>query len=117
MIIIPAILQNLRTLSDKTFKLTFDTNEPTPEQIVAISTSIQTFGYLAFKTETFKEREKEAIAALETSYEDNAKTHSKRLRNTLYRLWEHENNGFKDFDSFYKYKMDEIIKHLQSKLP
>ena len=116
MIIIPAILSTFSSLKDKTLKVTFETNEPTPEQFLGIGSHVQQFGYLCFKKEAFKENEKQAIQDLEASYEDNSKTHSQRQRNVLYRCWEQENAGFKDFDSYYKFKMEEIINHLKSKL-
>lgn len=117
MIIIPAILEGYRSLKDKTLKVTFETNEPTPEQFLGIGSSTQTFGYLAFKTEPFTQREIKAIEDLETSYEDNSKTHSQRLRSVMYVSWEHLNEGYQDFDSYYKHKMETIINHLKSKLP
>ena len=117
MIIIPAVLDSFRSLKDKTLKVTFETNEPTPEQFMGIGQSIQQFGYLAFKVEPFKEKEKKALDDLETSYEDNSKTHSQRLRAVIFRSWENANEGFNDFDSYYKHKMESIITHLKSKLP
>lgn len=116
MIIIPAILESYRSLKDKTLKLTFDTNEPTPEQFMGIAENIQQFGYLAFKREPFKEREKQAIESLETSYEDKTKTHSQRLRNVLYRCFEQDAQGYTDFELYYKFKMEEIINHFKGKL-
>ena len=116
MIIIPAILEGYRSLKDKTLKITFETNEPTPEQFMGIGTSVQQFGYLAFKIEPFKEREKEAIESLESSYEDKTKTHSQRLRAVFYRCWEQDKEGYQDFDSYYKYRMEEIISHFKAKL-
>lgn len=116
MIVIPAILESIRSLLDKTLKVTFVCNELTPDQAVSIVQSLQQFGYFAFKTEPFVEREKEALEALKSSYEDQGKTHSQRLRNVLYRLWEQDNSGFKDFDSYYKLSMENCINHFKAKL-
>ena len=116
MIIIPAILESLRSLQDRTIKVTFTCNELTPEQTTGIVQALQQFVYLSFKVEPFIEREKEAIEALESSYEDKGKTHSQRLRNVLYRTWEQNNEGFKDYDSYYKYRMEELINHFKGLL-
>lgn len=116
MIIIPAILESYRSLKDKTLKVVFETNEPTPEQFLGIGTHVQQFGYLAFKKEPFKEREREAIENLECSYEDQTKTHSQRLRAVFFRCFEQQKEGFQDFDSYYKFKMDQVIDHFKSKL-
>lgn len=116
MIILPAILESFRSLKDKTLKVIFECNELTPEQTVGVAQSLQQFGYLAFKIEPFKEREKEALESLQASYEDKTKTHSQRLRNVLYRCWEQNKEGFIDFETYYKYRMEELINHFKSLL-
>ncbi len=116
MLILPAILESYRSLKDKTLKVVFDCNEMTPEQTMGVAQSLQQFGYLAFKTEQFKEREKQAIEDLEASYEDKTKTHSQRLRAVFFRCWEQDKEGYQDFESYYKYRMEEIISHFKAKL-
>jgi len=51
MIIIPAIYEGSRDLKDKTKKLTFGTNEVTPEQAANLQLMVQEFCYLAVKME------------------------------------------------------------------
>lgn len=46
----------------------------------------------------------------------NSKTPSQRLRNTLYVLWSDKPEGFTQFKEFYKFKMEQIINHLKSKI-
>lgn len=116
MIIIPAILESYRSLKDRTLKVSFDCNELTPEQTIGVVQSHQQFGYLAFKPEPFKEREKEAIEKLESSYEEKGKTPSQRLRAVLFRSWEQDNECFNDFDGYYKYHMEQLITHFKEKL-
>ncbi len=116
MIIIPAILEGYRSLKDKTLKVIFETNEPTPEQFLGIGSSIQQFGYLAFKKEPFTSNEKQAIEDLEASYDDHEKTHSQRLRAVFYRCWEQDKEGYQDYDSYYKFKMETVINHYKGKL-
>ena len=44
------------------------------------------------------------------------KSPSQRLRNVLYRVWEKNDQGYKDFDVYYPIKVDEIINHFKNKL-
>lgn len=116
MIIIPAILESYRSLKDKTIKLTFETNEPTPEQLTGVALNIQKFGYLAFKEEPFSNREKDVIENLKSDYEEKTKTPAQRLRAVFYRLWEKEPEGFKNAVDHYNSKMETLIEHFKNKL-
>lgn len=116
MIVIPCILENFRSLNDKSLKLTFNTNEPTPEQVLGIASSSGQFGYLAFKTEMFKKNERDAIESLETDYQDAGKTPSQRLRGVLYRCYEKSNEGFDTFSRYYDHQMEKLLTHFKSKL-
>lgn len=44
------------------------------------------------------------------------KTPSQRLRAVLWRLWESAPEGFKEFDGFYRSKMEAMIEHFKSKI-
>lgn len=117
MVIVPAILESYRSLKDKTLKIVFETNEPTPEQFIGIANNLQQFGYLAFKNEPFKAKEIEMMESLESDFEDTSKTPSKRLRAVLYKCFENEAEGYQDFQLYYNFKIENIIKHFKSKLP
>lgn len=116
MIVIPAILDTFASLKDKTIKIVFYSNELTPDQLVQVAQNAQQFGYLAFNTDAFKTKQIEAIKSLDVDYKDNTKSNSKRLRNVLYVNFEQDNKGYKSFDDFYNFKMNEIIEHYKSKL-
>jgi hypothetical protein len=117
MLIIGGQLEGYRSLKDKTLKITFETQEPTPEQLVSIAGLSQRFGFIAFKEDTFKEKEKEMLESLESTYKETGKTKGQRLRGVLYRNFELDNLGYKVFDDYYSRKMEEIIEHYKSKLP
>jgi len=117
MILIPAILSSFASLKDKTLKVVFETNEPTPEQIIGIASSTGQFGYLAFKVDTFKKQEIEALESLEADYEDTGKTPGQRLRGVLYVNFTNNAEGFDTFTRYYDYQMEKIITHYKSKLP
>jgi hypothetical protein len=117
MIIVGAILESYRSLKDRTLKLVFETNEPTPEQFLGIGQTVQQHGYLAFKTSPFKEAEKRAIEEADELEEDNNKTPSKRLRSVLYVAFSADNKGYQNFDSYYRGRMEEMINIVKGELP
>lgn len=116
MIILPAILESFRSLKDKSFKVTFDTQELTPEQLAGIAVNIDKFGYLAFKETPFKDKEREIIEQLEPDYNDTGKTPSQRLRAVLYRCWEQNSESYADFNLYYQFHLEKIITHYKNKL-
>lgn len=116
MIIIPSYLEGHRSLKDKTIKLTFETNELNPQDILSILENTGQFGYLAFKREPFTEQERKVIEELETNLEDSAKTPSKRLRGILYRLWQSKPDGFQTFALYYEHTMERICEHYKNKI-
>jgi hypothetical protein len=117
MILIPAQLDNIRSLKDKSFKVIFETQELTPEQFTDIGNSLQQFGYLAFKPEPFNTEEKEAIEDLKTDFNDNGKTPVQRLRSVLYLLFKAKPEGYEDFQLYYNFKMEKAINHYKKFLP
>lgn len=115
-ILIPAIYEGSRDLKDRTKKLTFQTNEITPEQAANLQSMVQSFVYLAVKSEDFTKEQVDTINSLKTDYDDFGKTHSQRLRAVMYRLWEQSSEGYKDFNLYYNFKMDTLISHFKAKL-
>lgn len=115
-VLIPAIYEGSRDLKDRTKKLTFQTNEITPDQAANLQSMVQSFIYLAIKPEEFTKEQVSTINDLKSDYDDFGKNPSQRLRAVLYRLWEQSNEGYKDFNLYYQYKMEGFITHLKSKL-
>ena len=116
MLIIPSILSTFTSLKDKTLKLVFETNEVTPEQMTNIAKNLQQFGYLAFKTESFKQAETDDLKSLDTTYQSKGKSNSQRLRSVLYLMFEQNNKGYKSFNEYYDSEMNKIIEHFKNKL-
>jgi len=114
--IIPAILEGFNTLKDKTFKLTFHTNELSPELVSFLAGNLQQFGFLAFKKDEFHRDEVELIENLKADFEDTGKTPSRRLRGVLYRSWEQNNERYDVFNDYYQSKMEKIINHFKKDL-
>lgn len=116
MLIMPAILSDFRSLKDRTLKITFETNEPTPEQLVGIAGANQKAGYLAFKEDAFKEKERDFLKDLKSDYDDKGKSKAQRLRGVLYRCWEQKNEGYDTPDDHYNHHLEKIIIHFKDKL-
>jgi len=116
MIIFPGLLKSHRSRVDGTLDIVFETNEISPSQMADIHSQRGTFGYIAFKEEPFKTKEKEIIENLETDYDDGKKTDSQRLRAVLYLLWKKEPEGYQDFNLYKKFKMEKIINHYKKLL-
>jgi len=116
MLIIGAQLDTYRSLKDRTLKLTFETQEPTPEQLVGLSGVSQKFGYLAFKEEPFKNSEKKMLEDLKSNFEETGKSKSQRLRSVLFINWEQKKDGYVVFDDYYNHHMEKMIMHWKDKL-
>lgn len=78
--------------------------------------SLQKAGYLAFKGDPFKTDELQTLDSLEADFDDFGKTPGQRLRAVLYRLWEQKNEGYQDFNLYYRFKMEKLINHFKDKL-
>jgi hypothetical protein len=117
MIIIPAQLDSLRTLADKTLKVTFETNELNPQDLLGLMENLHQFGYLAFKKEPFKEDEKEMMQELKSDFDFKGKSSSQRLRAVLWIMWNNDHEGFDSSVKHYEHHMEKIIEHFKSKLP
>lgn len=118
-ILLPAQFDGYSNKKDKTVSLRFVTQEQTPGGIAIIHGLLDQFGYLYWKPEAngmMSEAEKAELDGLETDLFDNPKTQSQRIRNVLYRTWEQHPDGFADFREYYKFKTDQIINHLKTKL-
>ena len=116
MLTIPAVLETFGSLKDKTLKIVFYTNEPTPEQLLGVALNTQKFGYLAFKEDAFKQSEIDALESINTEYKDTGKSKSERLRNVLYVNFQQDSQGYKVFDDYYNFQMETLINHFKGKL-
>lgn len=116
MIIIPAQLDTIRTLKDRTLKVTFETQELNPQDLLGLMENVNAFGYLAFKKEPFGEKEKQMIDDLKSEIEFAGKTSAQRLRAVLFRLWQTNPEGFDTSVKHYEHHMEKIINHYKSKL-
>jgi len=116
MLIIPGVLESYRSLKDRTLKLTFETNEPNPDQMAEIQKAIMNAGFIAFNVDPFSSSQEKYLTELEVDYDNPAKTPSKRLRGVLYRNWELDAKGYKTFHDYYTSQMELLIMHFKNNL-
>ena len=96
MVIIPAILTTYKSLKDRSLVLHFETQEPTPEQLVNIALSVQYAGFLAFNKDAFKTEQLKIIEETKADYDDKNKTPSKRP-NVYFMGAEQQGPGYERF--------------------
>jgi hypothetical protein len=116
MLVINCILESFRSLKDKTLKLSFETNEPTPEQLQQIAVNSQKYGYLVFSGNQLTPEQLDSIDKAKNDLYDSSKSPSKRLRSVLYVWFEKDNKGFKTFEDFYLHQMERVINNVKEKL-
>jgi hypothetical protein len=113
---IPASLESYRSNLNQTLKLTFETNEITPETMANIHHSLYKVGFLAFAPDALTTQELTDIDNLKVEYSDTGKPPSQRLRAVLYRLWEQAPEGYDVFNDYYLARMEKLINHFKDKL-
>lgn len=115
MIILPAQIEGLTSRKDKTVKVTFGTQELSPNDAAQVFQLNQRFCYIAIKEEPFQQDELDSLDSIKTDLESN-KTPSQRLRGILYINYQQDDEGYKDFMTYYIGKMDKLCEHFKSKL-
>lgn len=115
MILLSGIIEGLATRKDKTIKLSIGTNELSPAEAADIFALNGQYCYIAMKAEPIMKAEQDLLQDLKTDF-DHAKTPSQRLRGILYRNYEQDTEGYKDFQSYYQAIMDRICEHYKGKL-
>jgi hypothetical protein len=113
---LPAILTRYTSMNDRGERLTFETNELSPEQSANVRYSFQKVGYLAFSPDPFATQELDEMDKIRVEFTDTGKPPSQRLRAVLYRLWEQTPEGYKTSNDFYNAKMEILINHFKDKL-
>ena len=108
MITIPGTIDSIRTLKDKSLKITFETQEITsPQEIAEVFSYSQKPCNIALKEGRFSDDELKDIPEVEKIFE-NQKTPSERLRSVLFVFW-NKHKPTRDFDTFYKKKVEEYL--------
>jgi hypothetical protein len=115
-VLIQAQVENIATRKDRTIKLTIGTQEMNPKQsseLFQLNNNLVNI-YISpnqILSEAMSEIDKTSVDQVET-----IKSPSQRLKAVMYLNYHNNPAGFNDFDTYYKNKMEEIIKHFKNKL-
>lgn len=110
MIKLQAYLTNFNRKPDRSCKVSFETQELTPDDLLELDKHYQNFGWLVFQENQINLKDIPTEQA-----EDKEKTPSKRLRSVIFILWKQRGEQG-DFESFYRSYTDKIIEQIKSKL-
>ena len=114
MVIIAATIDTLRSRKDKTWSITIGTQELTPDQAAEVMKLNGQLCSIAFKFSNFAPDETELLEQINPDME--SKSFSKRLRDVLFVWFKQDEQGFKDFASFYSHYMELYIGNVKRKL-
>tara|TARA_R100001244_G_scaffold126473_1_gene96825 strand:- start:342 stop:710 length:369 start_codon:yes stop_codon:yes gene_type:complete len=116
-LLLGCILENFSIRKDKSVLLKFSTLEQTPEQVGDLHSKTGGFCYLMVKMEkTLTTSEMNEIDNLDTDIMDGSKTQAQRLRDIMWVNWDKNNEGFSDFPSFYKNRMEQMIQRWKNNI-
>lgn len=113
-LLLPTYVENISTRKDKTVKITLGTQELSPSKAGELFQLLNTLAITYISPKQMSQVELDQVDKIDPEFE--GKTQSQRIRNVLYKLFEQDNEGFKDFDSYYKSKTERYIEHLKSKI-
>lgn len=109
MIKLPAYLTGFNSKADGSASIRFSTQELGPEDFAEMHGHLNQFGWLVFRENDFQDEE-----IPQEDAEEN-KTPSRRLRASLYVLWD-QSGKQGEFESFYRDRMEKFIEHVKAKL-
>lgn len=117
MIALSVQLEGMQSRADRSWKLTFGTNELTPEQIGNLGQMQQNICFIGISPNPFTSEQEKIISTTKAEIADNGKTPSERLRGVLYVKWKNQSEGYENFHDYYIVKMEAFITHIKNKLP
>lgn len=118
LLLIPCAIESVATRRDKTLKVVIGTQELSPKVAAELFNQWTAgVGIMAFKGESFTFDDKQLIDSIKIdSDEFNNKTPSQRLRATLFVLFEKNNDGYKDFNSYYISMMEKFCNMVKKRI-
>lgn len=114
-LLLAAIMENVSTRRDGTIKLTLGAQELSAGksgELMAMQNKILAV-YISTK-ETIPQRVLDSVD--EVDVDMPGKTKSQRMRAVLFRIWEMEKSGHKTFESYYAFRMEQMITDLKGHL-
>ena len=115
MVVLPVYITRINSRKDRSWAITIETNELTPEQLAGLAVMQNTYGVMAFKESELTYEETTALDSIEATL-PAGKSPSQRLRNVLYKHFLNNPEGFSKFEDYYAFRMERLIKILIDKL-
>lgn len=113
-ILLPTQIENITTRKDKTVKITLGTQELSPGKAGELFNLMNQIAFTYISPKSISQNELDQIDRLDPEFE--GKTQSQRIRGVLFKLFQQDAEGFKDFDAYYRNKTEKYIEHLKSKI-
>lgn len=110
---LPASIFGVRTLQDKTIRLTVDCQEMPAEHMTELFSLQGSLGWLYFHEQPLKEIDTSKLPDI--TLDKDEKHPSVRLRGVLFILWE-QSKKTQSFEVFYRENMEKLIDFIKSKL-
>lgn len=108
---IPAQVVGMNPRADRSWRIAFETNELTGEDVKLLADSFQSQGWLAFRP-----NDEVQVADIPEGYADpGVKSPSQRLRAKIFILWK-QKGGKGDFESYYRTSIESLITIIDDKL-
>lgn len=113
-VLFPAYVENISTRKDKTIKIVLSTQEVSPSTAGELFRLLNNLGVCYISPKAISQAEVDQVDKLDA--EMGGKTQSQRIRNVLYKLFEQNPEGFKEFNAYYHSKTEMYIEHLKAKI-
>lgn len=107
-------ISGIRSLKDGSVSLGLETQELSPGKAGELFALRNKIAVVYISPEEMSQKEIDQVDKLEPEFQ--SKTQSQRIRNTLYILWSQDQEGYKEFDAYYKAKTELFIDTLKSNI-
>jgi len=109
-------IEGVSTRRDRTYIIRLGTQELNPKDAAELFQLNNTLAYCyisprQIQTDIMTEIDKASIDMVE-----QIKSPSKRLKAVMYLIWKEDNEGYDDFELYYRNEMEKIINHYKSEL-
>ena|SRR5688572_290865 len=113
-LLLSTYVENITTRKDHSIKITLGTQELSPGKSGELFNLLNKLAVTYISPKEVNQKEIDQVDKLDP--EISGKTQSQRIRSVLYLLYQQANEGFKDFESFYRNKTEQYIEHMKGKL-
>jgi len=112
--LLSVIIDSIRSRKDGSVAITMETQELSPSKAGELFELRNKIAAIYISAKTMSKSEMDQVNAIDPDLQ--GRTPSQRLRNSLYVWHQQDPQGYKDFDSFYKSKMELFIDNVKANL-